>query len=76
MTREFVAAPDESQVSRLGGKVLARVSLDKSDIIFADIGLEYAACQRTARMSRRRPDCYCLLTTPINEFRRITNEII
>lgn len=74
MTREFVAGAGESQVSGPNGKLVARGSLDKAEIIFADIDLELAAQQRADRLSRRRPDCYGLLTMPNAELGTLYRE--
>ncbi len=64
MTREFVSGAGESQVAGPDGITLVRASLDKSEIVFADVDLDRSASQRADRIGRRRPDCYTLLTAP------------
>lgn len=59
MTREFVAGAGESQISGPDGELVARGSLDKVEVIFADLDL--SKLEREDRTSRRRPELYALM---------------
>lgn len=59
MTREFVAGAGESQISGPDGNLLARGSLDKVEVIFADLDL--SKLEREDRTSRRRPELYGIM---------------
>jgi predicted amidohydrolase len=64
MTREFVAGAGESQISGPDGNLLARGSLDKVEVIFADLDL--SKLERDDRTSRRRPELYGLMAEDTN----------